>query len=534
MGADKIHAAFPAAIMTQNETQLKKFQDQIKNLIVIQNKGEGIEPDWMYGQHSGYGRQLYGNYEHEYLNSILSLLELCQGTIYGVTETELTILDDHFINGNQWYVYNNHQDPSQTGRKPSSRLNPRFANNINMMLGLETPKKSEILIIQDRVLQGKNAESKLIGNRMFWRFDYMIHRRENYFMSSRVTSTRTLGMESGNGEGINNYYTSAGINFLFRTGNEYDAPFFSVMNFRQWPGTTVEQEERKLPLVDWGKGSSNKNAFAGGVSDDKNGAIGTIYKKKSVTAYKSWFYFDDEYVALGTGIKQTLGTASVVTTLNQTLQKSTIIYSEKFLPQMLETGSGSINSINPNWILQDSVGYINLLSTSNFIISSDNRTNTPIFSVGVDHGKNPKNEEYAYIVYPNISEELISSYKQNLPIQILSNTKEVQAVYHKDLKTTQAIFYKAGTLLLADGKTLTVNKPCAVMIKEILTTFQISVGNPLCETSNPASILITIDKELTGAYITWDGIVSNITIALPQGDYAGQSVTTMAIKATFR
>lgn len=529
-GADKIFGAYPAAILTQNDTLLKKFQEDIKGLIVVQNQGEGIEPDWMYGQHSMLGRQLYANYEHEYLHSILTLLVLCKGTVYGVTEPHLSILDDHFILGNQWYVYNRHQDPSQTGRRPTSTLNGRFLNNLKLLISLDTPKKDELLVIQDRVINGRKAATKLVGNRMFWRFDYMIHRRDNYFVTSRLTSTRTLGMESGNGEGVNNYYTSAGLNFIFRTGFEFDAPYFEAMNYRQWPGTTVEQDDRKLPSVDWGKRSSNKNPFAGGVSNGFYGAIGTIYKKRSITAHKSWFYFDHEFVALGTGIKQSFGKANVMTTINQVLQKGNITFSQNNNLQILDKDSGTKYLSNLDWVIQDSMAYLNLNPTSSFIIASDSRANATFFTIGIDHGKNPKNEEYAYLVYPNINKDSLQRYIENFPLQILSNSKIVQALYHNDLKIMQAIFFKAGSITLANGMLLTVNKPCAIMIKEIDSIYQISIGNPLCETSNPDSIMLTVNTKLLGENIIWDGTVSTIKINLPQGDYAGKSVTIIARK----
>ncbi len=510
-GADKIYGAYPASVLIKSDSQLKEYQDKIKALMAVQNKGEGIEADWMYGQHSFYGRQLYANYEHEYLNSILTMLNICKGTIYNVSDSELAILDNHFLNGNQWYVYNNHEDPCQTGRVPTSSLNGRFTHTLFLLLGLNTPKKSQIAIVQDRILNGSNAASKLIGNRMFWRFDYMIHRRENYYVSSRLTSTRTVGLESGNGEGIHNYYGGSGLNFLFRTGNEYDYPYFKIMNYRQWPGITVEQDDANLPAVDWGRGGPNGNAFAGGVSDGFTGAIGTIYSKRRVKAYKSWFYFDDEYVALGNGITESRGSASVFTTINQALQKSTIIYSENNNQQTVTTASGSITVANPDWILQDSIGYVNLLPTSNFKISSDNRSGTNIFTVGIDHGINPTGATYAYAVYPNSSTASIANNKVNLPFQILSNTKIVQAVYHKTLKITQAIFYTAGSITLANGKkVLTVNAPCAVLVKDTASTYHITIGNPLCNSSNPASIVITMNTPLTGIGITWDGTISSI------------------------
>lgn len=526
-GADKIFAALPAAILTENDTLLRRFQQQIKDLIVVQTVGEGIEPDWMFSQHSFQGRQLYANYQQEYLNSILSYLDLCKGTIYSVSTTELTVLDNHIINGMQWYVYKKHQDPAQTGRRPSSVLNPRYQNNLTLMIAQESPQQQPLIEIQNRIFNDQDTEMKLLGNRMFWRFDYMIHRREGYYVSSRLTSTRTIGMESGNGDGLDNYYTSAGLNFIFRTGLEYETPYFKVMNPRQWPGTTAEQGDRKLPSVEWGKNSRNNNPYAGGVSNQNYGTIGFIYDKKNLEATKSWFYFDNEFVALGCGISQRFGRDSVMTTLNQVIQKTPVYYSENRTVKILEIGSGITKVNNPEWFLQDSIGYINLLDSKLFTISSEIKNKTSLFSLGIEHGKNPKDESYAYVVYPNCSEVDLNRYRENNPIQILSNTKSIQAVYHNQLNITQIHFYEAGTLQLADSTTLTVDQPCAVMIIEKDSVIEISVGNPLCESKNPELITLQFSKFLKGDQVETDRKTSTLLIELPQGDDAGKSVVIL-------
>jgi chondroitin AC lyase len=331
-------------------------------------------------------------------------------------------------------------------------------------------------------------------------------------------------MESGNGDGLNNYYTSAGLNFLFRTGLEYETPYFKVMNPRQWPGTTAEQGDRELPSVEWGKNSRNNNPYAGGVSNQQYGTIGFIYDKKNLEATKSWFYFDDEYVALGCDISQRFGRDSVVTTLNQVIQKTPVFYSENKSIKKIEIGSGTTKVSNPEWFLQDSIGYINLIPNRVFSIQSTLQGKTPLFSLGIEHGKNPKNETYAYIVYPNCSEETIQKYLENNPIQVISNTKEIQAVHHRILNITQIHFYKAGTLQLDNSTTLTVDHPCAVMLIEKDSIIEISVGNPLCESDNPKYIILSINKHLTGNNIEWDGNTSTIKMELPQGDFAGESV----------
>ena len=527
-GADQIFLTLPASILTRSAPELLEYKAQMKRLIQIQRSGDGIEQDWLYGFHSRFGRQLYSHYENEFLNSALTTLKITKGTDYYADALDIDILTNHIINGTQWYIYNQRQDPNLTGRRLSISIHDRFPNNLNLLTGLDTPQNSQILAIQDRVLNGTNSGSpKLVGNKLFWRFDYMIHRKEDYYVSSRLTSTRTVGNESGNGEGINNFYSSAGTNFLLRTGDEYSGNYFSVMNYYQWPGITVEQNT-DLPLVDFGEGGSNGNAFAGGVSDGLHGAVGTIYDKKEVTAHKSWFYFDDEYVALGTGINQESGTSSVFTTLNQVVQNDTVIYSENNTQQSLVTTSGTTSVTDLDWVLQDEVGYVNLLPNSNFNISSDHRSGTNIFTVGIDHGINPTNASYAYAIYPNTNAVSIADYQANSPIQILSNTQTVQAVYHNTLETTQAIFYSPGSLTLTDGSVLTVNEPSAIMLKKTTTGYEISAGNPLCETSNPASMIVTVDTELIGDAITWDGSVSTINLDLPQGDFAGQSVNRIA------
>ncbi|MBC7485323.1 MAG: discoidin domain-containing protein [Cytophagaceae bacterium] len=524
-GADKIAGAFPSSVVMKNTAELTKYTSQITSLIVIQNKGEGIEADYLFAAHSIDGRQVYGSYSTEYMQSILNYISYVKGTFCDVSSSTYILLEDFAIEGIQWYMYKRHIDPNQTGRKTSSVKGiDVIPENIKKLVDLQTPRTSLVNAAYDRVLNGAKAATFLSGNKMFWRFDYMIHRRQNYYVSSRMISTRTCGLESGDGDGNNNYYGGSGLNFIIRSGKEYEGNYFTVFNYRQFPGITVEQDNATLPLVDWSVGAGGGNAFAGGVSDGTYGAAGMIHNRRNVTARKSWFYFENEYVALGSGINQTNGTANVFTTLNQALQKGIITYSKNSTQQTAGTGLGSTASANPDWIFQDSIAYINLDATSNFKISSDTRLGTNIFTVGVDHGKNPGNATYSYIVYPNTSITTTTNYKANLPLQILSNTNTVQAVYHKTQKISQVIFYVAGSLTLADGKVITVNAPSAVMIKEIVSGYEITVANPLCEKSNPASLSLTINKPLEGNGVTWNGTVSTIMFALPQGNYAGQSV----------
>ena len=57
------------------------------------------------------------------------------------------------------------------------------------------------------------------------------------------------------------------------------------------------------------------------------------------------------------------------------------------------------------------------------------------------------------------------------PVEILSNTANLQAVYHKKLDIAEVIFYQPGKLTIG-STTLSADKPCFMVAKNI------SSGNP--------------------------------------------------------
>lgn len=282
-GADIIMGSFAASILTRNDAQMRDFQQRMTRLLTIQPV-EGVQPDYLFAQHCGSGRQLYfTNYGKEFVNSMLNYLELCQGTRYQSAGLEL--LEKLFVEGVQWIFYNKQYDPNNAGRYIHCN---QYATPIKLLAErvcrLSTP---DMKPQTEQALRRIAGENSLEGNRMFWRFDYMIHRRAGYMTSSRMTSTRTVGNEAGNGDGNFNYYASNGVNYLFVTGREYDRNFFRKFNNRQYPGITAEQDDAPLPIPDWGEGGNNGNSYAGGVSDSIYGACGMLLDRRGLQAHKA-------------------------------------------------------------------------------------------------------------------------------------------------------------------------------------------------------------------------------------------------------
>jgi hypothetical protein len=75
-------------------------------------------------------------------------------------------------------MYNKHIDPAQTGRNLSSTKGvDRIVLFCKTLQNLNGPKTADVAVIYDRLSKGNSAPSLKTGNKMAWRFTYMIHRR---------------------------------------------------------------------------------------------------------------------------------------------------------------------------------------------------------------------------------------------------------------------------------------------------------------------------------------------------------------------
>lgn len=553
-GADILFGGFSAYILEKDVAGMNACKAKMDALGSIQTAGEGLEADNMFGAHSGTGRQVYaGNYGVEYTQSMLNYIKYTVGTTYAVSSDVYTNLENYFIEGIQWVHYNGYNDPNITGRfNSTTKCNTTYAGLANTLMSFDTPQKDQLQIVRDRLNNGNNySGEKLVGNKHYWRFDYMIHRRDNFYISSRMTSTRTVGAEAGNiqassglREGWYNYYAGAGVTYIFSTGKEYGNGYFNVtapkFNYRQYPGITAEQDSRTLPIPRWGSEGNNGNVYAGGVTDGTYGASAMKLSKRGIVAQKANFFFDDEMVALGTNINsrsgsvsgQTYGTDDVYTIINHDMKTTDMTFTRgsKYLPQMGKgiTASSSFASDDILWLSAGDKSYY-ILDADEVKVDID----TELFTIAINHGTQPTSSSYAYIVAPRVSDYAdVVAYATDFPVEVLSNTTGVQAVRKKSKNVIQAAFYSAGTLTFDTNKTITVNAPCMVMIAgdnygDDDENYNISVADPKGELSNISSVKVDVSSNVFGASTV---VPIAFTFDLPQHEYAGKTVV-MSIKA---
>ena len=95
------------------------------------------------------------------------------------------------------------------------------------------------------------------------------------------------------------------------------------------------------------------------------------------------------------------------------------------------------------------------------------------FELGIEHGANPKDATYSYFILPLSDENSTRVYASRPEVEILSNTKELQAVRKESLGITAAAMFAAGEI-----GPIKASVPCIIMYKELGDEIQISVCDP--------------------------------------------------------
>jgi chondroitin AC lyase len=530
-------------IVDNNTSYISQGFNEIYSTVSVDSAeaGDGIQPDHSYHFH---GNQLYeGDYGVTALADPLQYAAYSTGTSYAMNSSQEQILVDTLLDGSQWFVYGQSLDFTASGRDASRtsfyNAGTSYTSAINYALSLGSYRQTELQAFLNRQNSAAsthkaNSSLGLTGNKVFPQSDIMVQQRPTYYESARVTSTRNVNPESINSENLKGLYMADGVNQIMVTGQEY-SNIEPVWNWRRLPGTTVEQDTRSLQPGSADKGSTT---YAGGVSDGAYGAEALIYKRFDISAQKSWFFFDNEEVALGAAISAPNAASEVDTTLNQCLLTSTLSY---------ETTSGGIQSLTTGtvtptglkWVFQGSVGYFFPTPVSNATIMAGPQTGNwqsinsqysnatvtqSVFTLYMNEGTHTANQSYSYIVVPGITAANMDAYLASDPIQIIRNDANVQAIRQSAQDITQAAFYAPDSFSITTGQTVSANAASMVMLQRQTNVLKLAA-------SNPQNLALNLQLQLTGVKLsgsgsTWFDSMGNaaVTFNLPGGNSAGQTI----------
>jgi len=494
----------------QNESWVQIAVHTIENELRLGNE-EGIQPDQTFYQH---GNVFYtGGYGLDFAKDVSRLFRVVGGTRYAFSAENYETLSRYILDGQLWLTEGKTTDFSSKGRyyaradSGNHTVIRQACLNLSVFPG---PYQADFKKCADHLTL--DAGRFRIGNKSFYRGDFMIENQQGFGISVKAFSKRVYNTDaSPMGEGLRSHFLSDGLTYIHRDGSEY-WNIYPVWNYDFLPGTT--QAAFTTYPIPRDRGDDPRalgpTSFVGGVSDGKTGAMAYDFKRDDLSGRKAYFFNQKGMVSLGAAIHcQRCG--EVHTTLNQDWAP------ESSTPTVgLGVGStwakvGDIGYLAVDGTLQQKIAIQSGTWNALYPQLSSELVSGKISTLWIDHGQNPTDGRYAYAVYPGASVTTLQVLSQKPDFLVLSNTRDVQAVYFPDQGLVQAVFYSAGKISWKDGRSVSVDRPCAV---------QLRVGQ------GPSAITGTVADPAqvqSQVQICVSGLTCR-TISLPRGLNAGASV----------
>lgn len=492
--------------LIENDPRLVQAARDAMDEEFVTTTGEGLQVDFSFHQH---GPQLQiGNYGLAFARSLANWLESLRETRYAFSPEKVNLLRRYALAGSHRVVWKERLDISACGRQLFPNAPAGKALTVQRLL----EQLREIDPLHSAEYEAALAGNDPTGCGIFWRSDFLVDRRSDYYASLKMSSLRTIGNECVNDENLAGNLLGDGVLLIYRSGREYEN-LFPVWDWHRLPGVTTSRHAPLRPSKD-----RNASSFVGGVTDGRQGLAVLDYDRHGLRAKKSAFFFPDRIVCLGAGIHSEAA-GSVTTSINQSQLNGPIRGSLNGPAISLPLGEEKTGEWN--WLWHDGTGYVfpepqsvtvrgadqagNWQSV--FRAGSANPTTTPIFSAWINHGENPSDNCYSYVIFPGADEAQTRAFSEKPEIQILQNTPALQAV--RKGQTTGAVFYQAGEIECFPDLTLAVDQPCVILA-------QAGANGPQLHVADPTQSLATLSVKLGKAIHL---------IQLPTGAEAGRSVS---------
>lgn len=555
-------------LLTNNTTEMANFKNNLELQLVLKNNtyisaGTGVHADYSYLDHgSTFYTNAYGGKSFIYpvIIAVYSLI----GSEYAVQQSTLTFILDFLTFGVAPTVKKGVFDYSTKGRGITDGLNTYIEYYIGILcIGVNISnsigyQNNDLLIsyyrsvIDANVYTFNKIESaqfakssydlphtpqELKLSRAYFDADYYLHRNNNYFLSIKSLSKRTLTSDIVSGNNKLSALSTHGLMWLTIDGSEYNNKI-EILDWERLPGVTVP----KKPNIAVAKGTSstynpysmstgfgvnNTKSFVGGVSNGNEGMAVMDFEWPEVysnvlTFRKSWTFFNDYTVFITSNIDDSSG-YDIETVIDQ---RPCLSANLVHVNGIQESNSAVVNTVknNVSWITSNNVGYyfpyqenlnikkenrsgsLSLISTgsSTTVVSSD------VFTIWKNHGKNINSNSISYVVVPN---------KTNLDMQNWINSKNLSILYNDNFHRVEDILdKKIGIIFWQKNISISsVNFPnissdtqCILFAKKINdNSFEFSFSDPNHTSGNA---ILTID-----GLFTLNSVNSNVTVSQNAG-----------------
>ena len=449
---------FIRGVLMEDRTQILDGLNSVAEVGKIVTEKDGFYKDGSFVQHDNVAYN--GTYATVLFDGLGMILELIDGTEFKIESPEINNIYDSILKGYSYLMINGGVNDSVSGRSISrdnsseiergrdlvssitllsSKAPKEYRNDLYSMIKkivldnnfysvIKKESKPKIKNILENIMADENIKPlKVEGTKIFGAMDRAVYKnsKEGKVVLS-MHSNRIANYETMNEENLKGWYTGDGMTYIYGKDSSSFVEFWPTADMYHLSGVTnsinkMENkagERREKPTV-------SPKKFVGGVETGDVAFVGMdfISWNNKTTAKKSWLMIDGAVLALGSNITSTDG--EIHTTIDSRILKKGKIYinGKKLNKNSIIKDPKNITiNFNENYP-DENIGYKIINSPELNINFTENKgswkdiggtLDTEIvkqyFSVYLNHGKDPKDETYAYVILPMFSKEEVENY----------------------------------------------------------------------------------------------------------------------------
>jgi len=552
----KCKAAILRAIAIRDDAKLKLASDALEPVFAYVTSGDGFYQDGSFIQHS---RHPYtGGYGKSLLADLADLLYLLNGSTWEFRHPSRDHIYRWIFESFDPLLYRGAMMDMVRGREASrsgstdravghstaasilrvSQFAPAdIAASLRSLLkefylsdnsrDWATGRGIEEITAIRQLLDDPSIERRgqLTGSWVFAAMDRVVHLRPAWAFGIAMHSSRVYNYESINNENLRAWHTADGMTFLHNDDlTQYTGDYWPTIDAQRLPGTTIiaGSTARQSQL--------NGSSIAGGAT--LHGFTAAMLHLRpdgrQLDALKSWFLFDNEVIAVGSGIQATSADAAVETIVENRLIRNEPAFTRAEDNTWAHLAAPNIGYYFPeikDWKEErvNRSGSWSLINAGGATTSLTRRYHTVWF----DHGPSPTGASYAYAILPGASPQQTQSYAATPEFTILENSAAAHAVSESTLGLTAVNFWTNAQHTAAG---ITSDRAASILVQQREGTLDIAIADP---TQSTTPIHLELDRAIAAVTEKDDAITVDQSTPTLKLTIQPQSARGRTLRASF-
>ena len=361
------------------------------------------------------------------------------------------------------------------------------------------------------------AQAVATEHRQFPGMDRVVHHTPDWTFGLSMSSSRIGNYESTRGENLKGWYTGEGMTYLYnRELGQYSDNFWATIDPYRLPGTTVDTFTRTNGSGDSYRSPNNQTGGASILGLYGVSAMHLNAYVSTLSARKSWFVFDNEIVCVGNSVSSAETNSGVETiienrrlglygnnafTVNGAAKPSGPGWSETMNGTSWAHLAGSVNGADIGYFFPSGTSVKALresrsgaLRDINTTYGSATKHTRHYLTMLVDHGTNPSNGTYSYVLLPGLSASGVAAYAASPDITILQNNSTATAVRESRLGLVGINHWRDTSNQVA-GAGISFSHKAAAILKNDGAVLDIGVSDPT--QTNTAGLTVDLTNSVT-------------------------------------